>query len=243
MAMYLIALCDDDVAELDKTEQLLGEYERRYTEADFKVERFECAEGLLGMVRQKGYQPDLIIMDIYMPDKMGIEAAQELRDMGNMCRILFLTSSREHALDAFSVGAVQYLVKPVSQAKLFPVLERFFEEAEEARRKYLLLRIDGRIQRVAVSDIVFCEAQGKMQCLYFPDGRQRVVRITMAEICGMLLQYPEFIRVGISYVINMEHIENFSRQEIQMDNGKKIYPPRGAYQPLRERYFAYYCEE
>lgn len=241
--MYVIALCDDEAAELDKTAQLLVEYDKKYAEADFKVERFDSADRLLGLVREKGCQPDLVIMDIYMPDKMGIEAAQELREMGSACRILFLTTSKEHALDAFGVGAAQYLVKPVSAAKLFPVLEKFFEEAQEERRKYLLLRIEGRIQRVAVDDIVCCEAQGKMQCLYFLDGRQCMVRITMAEICGMLLQYPEFTRIGIAYIVNMEHIENLSRQEVQMDNGKKIYPPRGAYQPLRERYFGYYCEE
>lgn len=241
--MYVIALCDDEAAELDKTAQLLVEYDKKYAEADFKVERFDSADRLLGMVREKGCQPDLVIMDIYMPDKMGIEAAKELREMGSTCRILFLTTSKEHALDAFGVGAAQYLVKPVSAVKLFPVLEKFFEEAQEERRKYLLLRIEGRIQRVAVDDIVCCEAQGKMQCLYFLDGRQCMVRITMAEICGMLLQYPEFTRIGIAYIVNMEHIENLSRQEVQMDNGKKIYPPRGAYQPLRERYFGYYCEE
>ncbi len=241
--MYVIALCDDEAAELDKTAQLLVEYDKKYAEVDFKVERFDSADRLLGMVREKGCQPDLVIMDIYMPDKMGIEAAKELREMGSTCRILFLTTSKEHALDAFGVGAAQYLVKPVSAAKLFPVLEKFFEEAQEERRKYLLLRIEGRIQRVAVDDIVCCEAQGKMQCLYFLDGRQCMVRITMAEICGMLLQYPEFTRIGIAYIVNMEHIENLSRQEVQMDNGKKIYPPRGAYQPLRERYFGYYCEE
>jgi len=47
--------------------------------------------------------------------------------------------------------------------------------------------------------------------------------------------------VGIAYLVNMEHIEYLNKTEIQMDTGKKIYPPRGAYQAVRERYFAYYC--
>jgi len=58
--MYLIALCDDDEADLNKTEKMLGRYEERHVEVKFMTERFENAEQLLGMVREKGYVPDLI---------------------------------------------------------------------------------------------------------------------------------------------------------------------------------------
>ena len=95
--MYLIALCDDDEADLNKTEKMLGRYEERHVEVKFMTERFENAEQLLGMVREKGYAPDLILMDIYMPEKLGIHAARELRNMGNNCKIVFLTTSKEHA--------------------------------------------------------------------------------------------------------------------------------------------------
>ena len=131
--------------------------------------------------------PDCILMDIYMPGKLGTEASRELRSMGSNGIIIFLTSSREHALDAFGVDASQYLVKPITEETLFPVLDRILEDMEEARRKYLLLRIDGRIQRVAVDEIVYCEAEGKTQCLYLSNGEQYGLRRTMAEIYGKLL--------------------------------------------------------
>ena len=69
--MYLIALCDDEPAELDKTEKMLEKYGRMHTEVNFLVERFESAAELLYKVREKDYRPDLILMDIYMPKKMG----------------------------------------------------------------------------------------------------------------------------------------------------------------------------
>lgn len=241
--MYRIALCDDESVELIKTEQMLRHYEEKNPETEFEIERFGSADRLLERIREKDYAPDFILMDIYMPEKLGIDAAHELRAMGNKGKIIFLTASREHALDAFGVEASQYLVKPVSENMLFPVLDKVIRDMEEVRRKYLLLRIDGRIQRVAVNDIVYCEAQGKIQYLYLTDGTQYGLRRTMAEIYEMLACYREFSRVGIAYIVNLEHVDSLNAQEIQMDNGKKIYLPRGSYQPLRERYFGYYCED
>ncbi len=240
--MYLIALCDDESTELDKTEQILHSYEKEHPDVSVKIERFDTALALIEAIREKQYVPDLIILDIYMPHKTGIDAAYALREMGTKSRIVFLTTSKEHALDAFRVEAAQYLVKPLSENTLFPILDRFLGETEELRKKYILLRIDGKIRRVLVSHIVFCEAQGKKQCLYFPDGSSCILNITMTELYDMLSLYSEFIRVGIAYIVNLEHVESLSRQELQMDNGKTIYPPRGSYQSLREKYFTYYCD-
>lgn len=241
--MYRIALLDDETEELNKTIQILDKYESEHAESSFEVECFESADKLLDWVANEQYVPDLIIMDIYMPDKMGIDVARELRGMGNQCKIIFLTTSKEHALDAFAVEATQYLLKPVSEERIFPVLDRIMEENEEARRKYLLLRVEGRIRRVGVNDIAYCEAQGKMQYLYFADGSNCVLRVTMTEIYDQLSQYHEFVRVGIGYIVNLEHIESLSRQEVRMDNDKVLYLPRGSFAPLREKYFSYYCEE
>lgn len=241
--MYSIALCDDETAELNKTEQIISEYEKKHPGIDFLIERFENANELLYKVKEKNFAPDFIFMDIYMPDKMGTDVVRQLRSMGSESKVIFLTTSKEHALEAYSMDAVQYLVKPISEEMLFSVLDRFSSGMEEKRIRYLLFKIEGKIQRVAVNDMIYCEAQGKIQRLYLADHTQYVLRMTMSEIYEMLSRYPEFVRVGIAYIVNLEHVDNLNAREVQMDNGKKIYLPRGSYQPLRERYFGYYCGE
>ena len=147
--MYLIAHCDDETAELNKIEQMLTTYREQYAVCDFQIERFQSADDLLRMVREEEYMPDLLLMDIYMRGKLGTEAARELREMGSHCRIIFLTASQEHALEAFQVDAMQYLLKPIYEKNLFPVLDRALEEIEQEKRRYLLLRIDSSIRRIA----------------------------------------------------------------------------------------------
>lgn len=241
--MYLIALCDDEASELKKAENMLSVYRKEHPKLDIMVTCFESADELLYMVREKEYMPDMILMDIYMPEKMGIEAARELRSLGNEGKIIFLTTSKNHALEAFGVGAAQYLVKPVLKEELFPVLDQFLKDIEENRQRYLLLRADGRTRRVAVNDIVCCEAHGKAQCMHLSDNSQLLLRMTMTEIYGMLSRYQEFVRVGIAYIVNLEFVDSMNGQDICLNTGRKIYLPRGAYKTLKEQYFRYYCEE
>lgn len=239
--MYRIALCDDEEAELDKTENMMKAYQEQNRGCSFSIERFNSADDLLWKVKENEYMPDLLLMDIYMPRKLGIEAAKELREMGNECRIVFLTTSKEYALEAFRVDATQYLVKPVSKEELFSVLDKLLGSLLEEQKKYLLLRIDNKNRRIAMKDIVYCEAQKKCQCIYLSDGTQLLLRLTMAKIYEMLSDYKEFVKAGISYIVNLEHIESLNAQELQMDNGRTVYLPRGSYQLLKEQYFNYYC--
>ena len=134
-------------------------------------------------------------------------------------------------------------MKPISEKELFPVLDKLLKDIEEERQKYLLLRTEGRIRRVPVNGIVCCEAHGKAQCMYLSDGTQLSLRMTMAEIYGMLSCYREFVRVGIAYIVNLGYIDSLNGQDICLNTGKKIYLPRGAYKPLKEQYFKYYFEE
>lgn len=240
--MYLIALCDNEATDLNKAEQLLNLYEKEHPDTAFLVDRFERATELLCKVREKNYMPDFVLMDVYMPEKTGIEAARELRAMGINCKIIFLTVSKEHALDAFGVDASQYLVKPVDREALFQTLDRFVERVDRERKKYFLLRIDGKVKRVMLNEILYCEAQGKFQYLYFINGEQAVLRVTMTELYEMLSKYTQFVRVGISYIVNLEYIDSMNAREIFMEGGKKIHLPRGAYKSLKEQYFQYYCE-
>ena len=238
--MYRIALCDDEQTEVAKTKGMLSHYKKVHPEQDFEIAAFENAEQLLLKV-QDSYTPDLILMDIYMEGKTGIETARELHEMGNESRIIFLTSSEKHAVEAFRVDAAQYLVKPVSEAELFPLLDKQIEILNEKKQKYVALEIANRTFRIMVHDIVYCEAQGKRQYLHLIDGTQLCAHMSMTRLEELFLPYEEIVRIGKWYIVNMDHVEGLDSHAVQMGNGQQLYLPRGAYQALRKQYITYYA--
>lgn len=237
--MYRIAICDDEKAEIAKTQEMLNNYKKAHPELDFEIGVFKNADELLLKV-QEGYAPDLILMDIYMDGKTGIEAAEELHEMGNKSRVLFLTTSENHALKAFQVDAVQYLVKPVSEAKLFLLLDNQIEILDCEKQKYVTFERDNRTYRVMVRDIVYCESQRKNQYLHMTDGTQLCVRMPMTRLEELFLSYAGIVRIGKWYIVNLSHVESLGSQVAQMDNGDELYLSRGAYQTLRKQYISYY---
>lgn len=237
--MYRIAICDDVQAEAVKTKGMLNSYQKAHPELDFEIGIFNNAETLLLKV-QEGYGPDLILMDIYMEGKTGIEAVRELHEMGNESRVIFLTTSEKHAVEAFRLEAAQYLVKPVSEADFFQLIDKQLETLGEKRQKYVVLQMDNRTFRVMVHDIVYCESQGKRQYLHLTDGTQLCVRMSMTGLEELFLPYEEIVRLGKWYIINMDHVEGLNSQAVQMDSGQQLFLPRGAYQSLRKQYISYY---
>ena len=238
--MYRIALCDDEQAEIIKTQNMLTGYRNLNPALDFEISTYENAQELLSKV-QGGYTPDMILLDIYMEGKTGIEAAKELREMKNQSRVIFLTTSEKHAVEAFRVDAAQYLVKPVSEKELFALLDKQFEILNAEKQKYVILQTNNKTFRITVQDIVYCEAQGKRQYLHLSDGTQICVRLSLTVLEELFSQYEEIIRVGKWYIININHVEGLDSQAVQLDNGMKLYLPRGAYQSLRKQYITYYA--
>lgn len=238
--MYQIAICDDETLELDKVGQMLQDYRTSLMEGELLIRKFTSSEELLMQMTTQDYQPDIILMDIYLPGRSGIETAKKLRAGGNSCKIVFLTSSPEHALEAFGVEAVSYLVKPVSEKELFPVLDKIIRNLASEQPRYIFLKTDGCVFKVEPNDILYCEAQRKKQCVYLKGGETVFFHLTMIKLYELLCVHKEFVKLGASYIVNIEHIERLGTQMLLMDNGKEIYLPRNSYKELREKYFDHY---
>ena len=144
-------------------------------------------------------------------------------------------------MEAFDVEASDYLVKPLSKGKLCSRMDMLLEKIEQERKKYILLKRAERIIKVSLNDVVYCEAQRKQQYIYMADGTELVQSLTLEKIYSMCSVCRGFVRVGSSYIVNLEHIDSMNAQEVNLDNGRTIYLPRGAYRCLREQYLDYYC--
>ena len=106
-----IAIVDDLDSDRSMLEKILREYET-VNGLDLNISQFDSGEALLRDYAK--YRYSLVILDIYMKGMSGLETANRLRETDDDLPILFLTTSGEFTLDAFSVFAVGYLKKPIS---------------------------------------------------------------------------------------------------------------------------------
>lgn len=239
--MYRIALCDDVESELDRVEELLVEYEREKANQKYRIERYESAEALLAVIEEQQEMPDILLLDIFMSGKTGLEAAEEMRKRGVKAPLIFLTTSSEYALEAYEVDALQYMVKPVEKEKLFHAMDIAFQSLQKERDDFILIKVAGGSRQINLNAIVYCETQKNYQVLHLTD-RDLKVRMTGGELYGMLERFPQFCRCGSSFILNLGHIIAVDREEISMDDGSRIYVPRNKAAEFRKIYFSYYFE-
>lgn len=237
--MYRIAVCDDKPDELKKTKGMLDDYKANNPHIVFEVQEFSSITSLIFAIESVAAF-DLLLLDIYMPGQTGIDGAKELRDRGYDGSIIFLTTSREHGVDAFGVDAAQYLVKPVPEIRLHAVLDKILEKIDEEKHRFIVLRIDKEIQRVAVRDIVYCETQDHSPCINLINGQVLRSRMKLGELLELVGQVKDFVRVGSIYIVNLSYVDALTAKEMTLTTGKTIYLPRGSYRGLKEQYFQFY---
>lgn len=237
--MYRIALCDDEPSELNKTRAMLDSYKTLHPHYTFEVQEFPTMAALLFEIDSPAAF-DVLLLDIYMPGQTGIEGARELRNRGFDGSIVFLTTSKEHGIDAFGVEATQYLVKPVEKSHFHAILDKIFRRMAEERRRFIALRTENEIRRVAVRDIVYCETQNHSPCINLLDGELLRSRMKLAELLEMVSEFEDFVTVGRIYIVNLGYVDALTAKEMTLTTGKVIYLPRGSYRALKEHYFKFY---
>ena len=105
-----------------------------------------------------------------MPLLSGIDTAKELRHDDSSVPIIFLTSSKEFAIDSYEVKAFYYLIKPVVREKLFPVMDDFLKKYNSQKITFTAHTSTG-FCKIAIEDVDYLEAQNKQVIVHMTDGR------------------------------------------------------------------------
>jgi two-component system LytT family response regulator len=209
----------------------------------------ECANGFEAVKAVAQYDPDLLLLDIQMPKLDGFEVL-ELLDRSPI--VVFVTAHDEHALRAFEVHALDYLLKPLSHDRFQQVMERVKRAAGHDRqpvaglatslRAKPLQRIvvcgeDGTIQVIPVSRLDYIEAADDAIRIATSGVKLRKQQ-PISEIAAQL-DPDRFVRIHRAYVVNIERIEKIelyakdSRVAILRD-GTRLPVSRSGYQRLKE---------
>ncbi|ABZ85194.1 sensory transduction protein lytt [Heliomicrobium modesticaldum Ice1] len=159
---------------------------------------------------QKEHQPQLIFLDIEMPELNGVEAVRQLAEASAPPLIIFTTAYEQYAVEAFGLRALDYLLKPVDEERLFESLQRARQRLQESAPpktpiSNILLEEGDKLIVVKPERIYYAEKEERRVVIYCDRGRFET-RLTMQELQDKLSGHP-FVRCHRSFLVNLDYVD------------------------------------
>lgn len=201
----------------------------------------EAANAEEAVILIESLRPDLLFLDVQMPGRDGF---QLLESLDHAPRVIFVTAFDEHALRAFEVSAVDYLVKPVAPERLAAALARL--QGEPARRapnalpagRQVFVRDGERCWFVQLADVALFESEGNYTRLCFGPHRPLIAR-TLAYL-EERLDPAVFFRISRKHIVNLGKITEIhpavdGGYDLRLTSGHEVSMSRRRAQEFRER--------
>lgn len=218
------AIIIDDEAHARQTIRMI--VESRFSELEILGEAGSVAEGL---DRISILQPDLLFLDIDLPDGTGFDLLGRINY--RKLKVIFITAYQEFALQAIKFSAYDYILKPVNPLELFQTLRKVLDEQAEAIENEMqfkailsnLQNSDNALKKIVlktaemvfvkeVSEIIRCESDNVYTTFFDTKGKKILVSKSIKSFEEML-EGQGFMRVHQSHLINLNHINCYDKQE------------------------------
>ena len=218
-----ILICDDKIDDALELKAMISEV---YSDANIVIS--STASDALSYIGQ-GRMPNVCFLDIIMPGMDGLSIAEEMRKNGYNGHIVFLTVSRDFAIQSYKVKAFSYLLKPTDKAEVLKVLQQLREEYRAANAQGIPIKTKKITGFVLFKDLSHVEVSSHRVYFRLINGEEIVVNSAFSEIAPKLLEDSRFVQCHGSFVINMDEIKTISGAVIVMRSGAKI--------PVSKRFF------
>ena len=208
MRRLRVLVVDDERPALDELAYLLARDDR-------VGEVLTCDSATQGLVTLQAEEVDAVFLDIQMPGLSGIELAQVLTRFRSPPAIVFVTAHDEHAVEAFDLRAVDYVLKPVRADRLAEAVRRVVDGGEVSAGHDLEVPVErGGVTRIVRrSEISHVEAQGDYARLHTADG-SHLIRVALTTLEEEWAQ-AGFVRIHRSLLVSLSHVV-----EVRMDGGR-----------------------
>lgn len=178
----------------------------------------------------KEQKPDLLFLDIQMPDLNGMELAHMIPPT---TRVIFTTAFKEYAFESYEVSALDFLLKPIRYNKFLAAVEKakqWYERepsADDAKSTSLFIRVDGELRNVTIDNITYVSGM-KDYVMFYLDGESKplITHLTMKAVEAML-PTDRFLRVHRSYIIAVDKIKKIDRNDCIYIGEEIIHVPEG----------------
>ena len=200
--MLNIIILEDQAEQADRLSHMLKKYAESHEGFAYNLKLYDRS---IPFLTEYKCDADLLFLDIQIPDMLGMEAAKRIRQMDNRVMIIFVTMLTQYAIEGYSVGAFDYVLKPVRFEEFSSKMDRVCRMlAHQSTSMTLEVRTKEEIRRINVDDITFLEV-----------SNHDVLIHTDSEIIrqwGNLKTYEEklapahFVRCNVSFLVNLKYV-------------------------------------
>lgn len=230
--MIAVLIADDEPPALDELAFLLGKDQRVGT-----IHRAASGAEALRILDHE--RVDALFLDIHMPGLSGLDIARAVSHAGNSPAVVFVTADDEHAVLAFDLAAVDYLLKPVRAERLAASVGRVFESMAIAGtdpRALITVDVGGVKKIIRRDEVRYVHAQGDYARLYTDDA-SHLIRVPLAELEKQWAD-AGFLRIHRSYLVPMAQVTKANLGAAQptiTTNGAELPVSRRHLPALREK--------
>lgn len=230
-----IAICDDEKAERDYTINII----RRQYGPLHGVLPFESGQALVDYYREGRLPLDIILLDIYMPELNGIDAAKLVRARDEQVLIILLTSSKEHYLRGYEVHAYQYLAKPVPPGMLKEVLDKAIDRVRR-EEETILVKESRQYRRLQPSRIIYADVNDNYVVFHMFSGETVSIIGTMKAYMELLSPHG-FVLIHAGCAVNLKYVTmlDATRRAALLHNGEELQIARGKMTGVSDAFFLY----
>lgn len=199
--MYRIALVDDEKIFTDQIEEYIRQYQAE-NPAEFQVSVFHSStEFIAGF--QKEY--DLILLDVEMPQLNGMELAHKIRETDEQVVLMFITNMAQYAIHGYSVGALDFVTKPINYYTFAMKLTRALKRVPKKESTSILLTMADGVKRIDIKQIYYLEVQNRLLHYHTEEG-EFVVRGSL-QAAEERLSGHSFEKCNHWYLVNLMHVK------------------------------------
>ena len=231
-----IAICDDDATQTAHLQAILRKWSAAHG-ISISESTYPSAEAFL-FSYEADQIIDILLLDIQMPGKNGIELAKELRRRADDMQIVFVTGLPDFVAEGYDVNALHYLMKPVDEAKLMQVLDKASAAIGQTTRS-VLLESNGAVIKFIAREIMYVEAFAHSVRIEAASGSYEV-----RKSIGVLekLLGGGFVRCHRSYLVGIRHISRITMAEVLLDDGRALPLSRGQYRAVNQTFIQFFKE-
>lgn len=216
--MFQIAMIEDEEHIRREVAELISREFEKLQAQDVTTEIYKTAEEFLEV--KKHY--DVVISDIDLPGKSGIELGRILKaEQKDIC-LVFLTSYAEFAVDSYVLEAYQYILKRDMKERLPEVLRKIYQEKQRESQNFLWIGSVTDKRKLYYKDIICIrKVKGQKYVEVVTVNGEYKERLALHQIFEEL-KNPAFIFAGRSHIINIDHVDRITTDAVYLEDGLKI---------------------